>query len=179
MGSFTQVPAVALAVVLATALTAVTALGARPAEAGVAVQGPPALLSPASLSPSNPQLRLAEALADADSIDCVRTDRAGGSVTFGIEHAGEAYEIVASIGPDGDVTAVHTSDAGRGTRALGPLSWLADAMSREAAVMRLELDEHGGATVVTDDGARFVVATACGVGDDLLRTRGCSPSGSG
>ena len=120
--------------------------------------GAPALVPAPGDSPA--QLRLAEALADADSIDWVRADRTRGTVTFGIEHAGESYEIVVSASPAGDITSVRTADVGRGTRALGPLSWLTGAMSRSAAVARIEVGAAGEVTLVTDDGTRFFVVPA-------------------
>jgi hypothetical protein len=108
-------------------------------------------------APDAAQLRLAEALADADSVDWVRVDRAHRTVTFGIERAGESYEILASEAPDGEVTQVRTADTGRGSRALGGLSWLADAMHRQSAIRRLEIGDDGAVTVVTGDGTRYVV----------------------
>src|SRR5438045_2433428 len=78
--------------------------------------------------PAAAQVALAQALADADSIDWVSADVH--SVKFGIDHAGEAYEIVATTARRGVVTRVVISDAGRGRFELGPLSWLADAMTQ-------------------------------------------------
>jgi hypothetical protein len=106
--------------------------------------------------PAAAQVTLAEALADADSIDWVRTGAHW--VKFGIDRAGEAYEIDATTAKRGLVTRVAIRDLGRGRgRAdeLGNLSWLADAMLPASAVTRLVVDASGTVTLVTREGDRY------------------------
>ena len=102
------------------------------------------------------QARLAGALADADSVDSVVADRSHHVITFRIDRAGEAYEIVARTGRHAVVSEITIRDAGRGSHELGKLSWLADAMRDATAVVRLEVDEAGVVTLVTTDGTRYL-----------------------
>lgn len=121
----------------------------------------PALLPIFALATTQPpaaQARLAEAIADADSVDAVRVDRSHHTVTFAIDRAGEAYEIVARVAQDGEVASLTIRDRGLRHIGLGPMSWLADVMGRTHAVVRLEVGAAGQVTLVTDDGARYLAA---------------------
>jgi hypothetical protein len=99
--------------------------------------------------------RLAEALGDADSVEWARADREHGIVTFGVELAGEAYEIVATIHSDGEVVGLEIRDRGLGMHRVGGLSWIADLMHDTHAVTRLLVGDDGGITLVTDDGEQY------------------------
>ena len=110
------------------------------------------------------QTRLAEALADADAIDSIASDRAHLTVTFAIERAGEAYKIVATTARDGAVATVAIRDVGLAHLGLGNLSWLADAMKDASAVTRLDIDDDGAVTLETSDGLRFMAIPGRGSG---------------
>jgi hypothetical protein len=110
------------------------------------------------------QAELAGALADADSVDWVRADRARGTITFAIDRAGEAYRVVATTNR-GEVASVAIRDAGRGRVETGPLSWLVDELADVASVTRLEVDDGGRVTLVTDDGRRYAVIPGRGTND--------------
>lgn len=115
-------------------------------------------------TPHAAQARLAEALGDADSIDWVTVDRAHHRVTFAIDRAGEAYEIIATTRPSGTVVSLAIRDLGLGHVGMGSLSWLADAMQDTAAVSRLLVDEDGAVTLVTSEGARLMAIPGRGSG---------------
>lgn len=110
-------------------------------------------------APPDARAQLAGALADADSIDWVRADAAHRTVTFAIDHAGEAYWLVATI-DGGAVRALAIRDAGRGSLELGALTWLADEMQDVAAIARLDVDGDGHVFLVTDDDRRYAVIPA-------------------
>lgn len=118
------------------------------------------------------QARLAQALADADSVDSVVVDRSHHVVTFRIDRAGEAYEIVARTASRGVVEAIAIRDAGRGRHRLGKLSWLADAMRDTESVVRLDVDEAGVVTLVTNDGTRYLALPGHGaIHNDAVEAR--------
>lgn len=105
-------------------------------------------------TPGAAQRMLADALGTAESVDFVRArDRA---VTFGIDRAGEAYEIVAAIDERGRVVALEIDDVGRGSAEPGGLSWLTDVMKDVASVARLEVDD-GEVVVITATGERYLI----------------------
>src|SRR5258708_36267025 len=92
---------------------------------------------------------LAGALADADSVDWVRADRAHHTITFGIDRAGEAYRLVVTT-DGGAVTALAIRDVGRGSFAIGQLTWLSDEMRDVEAIARVDVDAHGHVTLLTN-----------------------------
>ena len=130
-----------------------------------------ALLLPVLALATPAQQQLAGALADADSVDAVTADRAHHTVTFAIDRAGEAYEIVARIADDGDVEQVTVRDRGLGHPGLGPLSWLVDAMAESTAVVRLDVNAEGAVTLVTDAGEAYRARPGRGDGNDAVRAR--------
>ena len=133
-----------------------------------------ALLPVLALVTSQPhaaQARLAEALGDADSVDAVRADPAHHTVTFSIDRAGEAYEIVARIRPEGQIVQLAIRDRGRGQVGLGPLSWLVDVAAQTAAFVRLEVQPDGQVTLVTSDGDLYRAMPGGGDGNDAPRAR--------
>lgn len=102
------------------------------------------------------QARLANALADADSVETVRVDRSHHTVTFAIDRAGEAYDVVARVATDGEVCSLTIHDRGKGHLGLAPMSWLVDVMAQTHAVVRLEIGPAGRVTLVTEGGQRYL-----------------------
>ena len=114
---------------------------------------------------------LAGALADADSVDWVRADRAHHTITFAIDRAGEAYRLVATV-DGGTVTALAIRDAGRGRiHSFGALTWLSDEMADVDAVAHVDVDDRGHVTLVTTDDRRIAVEPGRGDGNDGPRAR--------
>jgi len=102
----------------------------------------------------SPQIRLAEALADADSIDWVRAS--GHTITFAIGHGGEAYRVVVETRGK-DIIAVSVRDAGRGgSRGGGRLGWLIGEMQDTTAVTEASVKD-GQVTIGTSDGHRYLL----------------------
>jgi hypothetical protein len=115
---------------------------------------------------------LAGALADADSVEYVRADRAHHTITFGITRAHEAYQLVVTTRDDGTLAALAIRDAGVDPSIeLGKLSWLADEMADVDAIARLEIDAAGKVTIVTADDRRIAVVPGRGDGNDAARAR--------
>ncbi len=118
------------------------------------------------------QEQLAAELADADSVDFVRADQVRHEVVFGVQLAGERYEIGASTRDDGEVEKVTSHDRGLGHDAVGPLSWIADAMHETHAVVQLKVGEDGEVTLITDDGTRYLaIPGRHGNHDDAVEAR--------
>lgn len=123
-------------------------------------------------SPRAAQARLAEALADADSIEGVTVDRAHHVVRFTIARAGAAYEVIATTTKRGVVTSTVTKPIGNGHFELGNLSWLVDAMQNTTAVIKLTVDDDGAVTLVTDDGTKYMAIPGRGSGgNDVVEAR--------
>jgi hypothetical protein len=115
-----------------------------------------------------PQVRLADMLADADSIDSVR---ASGSVhasehtfTFAIERGDTPFEIVATTDRHGVVIDVEAHERMAADFDLGGLSWLAETMKSTTAVTRLAVDDDGAVLLTTSDGQRFMAIPGRGSG---------------
>jgi hypothetical protein len=117
-----------------------------------------------SASPRAAQARLAGALADADSIDAVAVDRKHHTVTFSIERAGQAYDVIATTRRRGEVIAVAIRAVGEGTFEIGGLTWLSDTMRSTSAVARLTVDDDGAVTLVTNKGLRYMAIPGRGSG---------------
>ena len=113
-------------------------------------------------TPRAAQALLAQALGDADSVDWVRADAANRVVVFGIDRAGEAYEVVATTKRSGVVDTVSVRDVGRGSHELGDLSWLADVMEATDSVKRLVIDERDQVTLIAGDGTAYLAITGHG-----------------
>src|SRR4051794_2412674 len=92
-------------------------------------------------TPVAAQARLAEALADADSVDAVTSHAS--VVTFTIGHKGESYEMDVALGRRGTVQSLTIRDAGHETatqaRAVGSLTWLAREMRDADSVPALQI----------------------------------------
>lgn len=109
-----------------------------------------------------PQVRLADMLADADSIDSVRASEH--VFTFAIERGDEPFEIVATTDKRGVVIDVEEHERMAAGFDLGGLSWLADTMKSTTAVTRLAVDEDGAVLLTTSDGQRFMAIPGRGSG---------------
>ena len=121
-------------------------------------------------SPRAAQARLADALADADSIESVHA-RAH-TITFRIARTGNAFDLIAKTNRDGEVIAVTTRDRGHAEHEIGNLSWLVDAMKETTAVTQLGVDEDGAVTLVTIDGTRYMAIPGRGSGgNDAVEAR--------
>jgi hypothetical protein len=105
------------------------------------------------MSPRAAQARLAEALADADSIDWVYAS--GHAVTFAIGHGGESYRVIAETRGK-EVVAVSIRDAGRGGGRGGRLGWLIAEMQDTTAVTEASVKD-GQVTITTSDGHRYLL----------------------
>lgn len=125
-------------------------------------------------TPVAAQARLAEALADADSVDAV-TSR-DSTVTFSLGHKGEAYEMDVSIGLRGQVEGVVIRDVGHESaqeaRTVGALTWLVREMRDADSVPALTIDgDDGSITLSTDDGRDYLVIPDRGDGNTSVEAR--------
>ena len=109
-----------------------------------------------------PQVRLADELADADSIDSVHAS--DHVFTFAIERGDTPYEIVATTDRRGVVIDVEAHERMAADFDLGGLSWLAETMKSTTAVTRLAVDEDGAVMLTTADGARYMAIPGRGSG---------------
>lgn len=108
------------------------------------------------------QVRLADLLADADSIDSVRANKH--EFTFAIERGDTPFEIVATTDLRGVVIEVVARERIAADVDLGTLSWLADTMKQTTAVTRLAVDEDGAVLLTTSDGMRYIAIPGRGSG---------------
>jgi hypothetical protein len=124
-----------------------------------------------------PQVRLADMLADADSIDSVRATSSvqanEHTFTFAIERGDTPFEIVATTDHHGLVIDVEAHERMAADLDLGGLSWLADTMKSTTAVTRLAVDEDGAVLLTTSDGQRFMAipGRGSGGGNDEVEAR--------
>jgi hypothetical protein len=102
------------------------------------------------------QIRLVETLVTADSIDAVRAE--GVTITFAIDRAGEAYDVVATTSDTGEIVALSVSDAGHATSESGGLTWLGAELTDARAITTL-IAADGNVTLVTADD-RYIRAMA-------------------
>jgi len=109
-------------------------------------------------SPRAAQARLAEAIADADSVDWVHTNNH--TITIAIDHAGEAFHLVATTRGQ-RVVSLEIVDAGRAAVEAGELTWLVGEMRDAAAVTTFTVD-NGRVTLVTSDGRHYPLAPVRG-----------------
>jgi len=110
-------------------------------------------------SPRAAQARLAEAIADADSVDWVHTS--DHTITIAIDHAGEAFHLVATTRAN-RIVSLDVIDAGRAAAIeAGELTWLVGEM-RDATAVTTFAVEDGHVTLVTSDGLRYAMAPVRG-----------------
>ena len=109
------------------------------------------------------QVRLADLLAGAESVDAVIGKRH--RVTFELVRDGDEVEAVART-QKGAVTELVVRDLGPAEDvAEDPgLSWLSDVMKETTAVTRLVVDRDGAVTLVTSDGQRYMAIPGRGSG---------------
>src|SRR5687767_15805520 len=97
-----------------------------------------------STSPRAAQVRLADVLAAADSLDSVRAQR--NTVTFAITRRDRRVDLVATT-KQGRVVQIVERDRGIDDAfdadELGSLSWLTELMQETTAVTHLSVDEDG------------------------------------
>ena len=121
------------------------------------------------------QARLAEALADAESIDWVATQ--GDVISFAIDRAREAYRVDVTT-EDHRVVAVAIHFVGPQPNIHGSLTWLSREMSEIHAVPRLDVDEDGNVTLGTDDGRAYLVIPDRHDGNTAVEARWAAAWGS-
>jgi hypothetical protein len=116
-----------------------------------------ALSSPAEVaaSPRAAQVRLAEALTSADSIESVHA--CGRTITFSLVRDRELLRAVATTARDGDIISLSIEPAGPAAAELHGLTWLAAELADVTAVVRLVPSDHGGILLSTNDGRRYLV----------------------
>jgi hypothetical protein len=117
---------------------------------------------PASESPRVAQVRLAETLADAESIEGVQAR--GRTVTFVIVRDGATYDVVARTQRAGEVVAVTIDRARDVPVQLHGLSWLGSELAGAVAVTRLVVDADGAVVIHTDDDRRYMAIPGRGSG---------------
>lgn len=113
-------------------------------------------------SPRGAQVRLAEALAEADAIHAIAGR--GRTVTFAIDHGGAAIELAVTTGARGEVLRVDRARRGDALGGPGGLSWLAPELAETTAVTRLVVDDDGAVTILTSDRRRYVAIPGRGSG---------------
>lgn len=109
------------------------------------------------------QVRLADVLADAESVDAVIGKRH--QVTFEIVRDGNEVEAIART-QNGEVVELVLHDLGPAEDVAedAGLSWLGDVMKETTAVTRLAVDRDGAVTLVTADGQRYMAIPGRGSG---------------
>jgi hypothetical protein len=107
-------------------------------------------------TPRAAQARLAEAIADADSVDAVAPS--DGAVTFTIHRAGESYRLVASLDDQRRIASLAITDVGSVPYAEhGAMTWLVGAMRDVTAIREVVVNPAGVVVLQTSDGRRFAV----------------------
>jgi hypothetical protein len=119
-------------------------------------------------SPRVAQVRLAETLAQAESIESVtgRFDRRTGErrVTFVIVRDGSTFEVAARTTKSGEIVAIAIEPAPDVVAQLHGLTWLASELAEVTAVIALAVDDDGAVTLSTDDGRRYMAIPGRGSG---------------
>jgi hypothetical protein len=116
--------------------------------------------------PRTAQVRLAVALAEADSIHAIA--RKGSTIVFAIDDDGEAFEVIATTrargANRGEVIALSITDIGPAIGPDGGLSWLGSELAEVTAITQLTADEDGAVTITTDDGRAYMAIPGRGSG---------------
>lgn len=139
------------------------------AGAGVDPQAATASAPTDSATGRDAQVKLADTLAEAESIEAV-IPRAH-QIAFEIVDGGEAKELVATT-KHGEVVELAIRDVGPalgwdGTDdggEAGGLTWLGDVMKETTAVTHLTVDRDGAVTLITSDGQRYMAIPGRGSG---------------
>jgi hypothetical protein len=117
-------------------------------------------------SPRVAQVRLAEALGEAESIEAVAGKRH--AVTFLIVRDGAAFDVTATTKRGEVVSLVIAPSRTAVTAQLHGLSWLGAELASATAVTRLIIDDDGAVTIVTDDGVRYMAIPGRGSGGNVV-----------
>ena len=112
-------------------------------------------------SPRVAQVRLAETLAEAESIESVFAR--GPKITFVIVRDGETKNVTAHT-KKGEVISLSITRARDLPVQLHGLSWLGSELAEVTAVTRLVVDEDGAVVIATDDGRRYMAIPGRGSG---------------
>jgi hypothetical protein len=127
-------------------------------------------------SPRVAQVRLAEALAEADAILGVRAH--GDTFTFSIVRGDRAIDLAVTTrakrtkdSPKGEVISFASAPAKSAGE--GDISWLGEELASTTAIVKLVADEDGAVTVFTHDGRRYMVipGRGSGGGNDAVEAR--------
>jgi hypothetical protein len=108
------------------------------------------------------QVQLADALANAETIDMISCR--DHTFTFVITRDAQPVDLIATSNDAGDVIKLVERDRSFDQIGAGSLSWLADTMRETVAVTRLEVDEDGAVTLTTDEGMRYMAIPGRGSG---------------
>jgi len=126
---------------------------------------PPTVTVEEVASPRAAQVRLAELLGGADSIDAITTEAR--TITFAISRGDAASDVVVHTDKRGAITSLEVVPATRPAGELGPLTWLAPELVEATAVTQLVVDEDAAVTIATSDGRRYMVIPGRGSGGPL------------
>ena len=116
-------------------------------------------------SPRAAQVRLAEVLGGADSIEAITT--ASNTITFAIARGDDASDIVVHTDKRGTIVSLEIVPATRPTGEPGPLSWLAPELLEATAITQLVVDDDDAVTIATSDGRRYMVIPGRGSGGPM------------
>lgn len=134
------------------------------------------------------QVRLAEALSEADSIESVSVSRGTRAkakptrVTFTVVRAGEELRLVATTARTGEIASLTIESIGPARSERHALTWLAAELADTSAVVRLAPAVRGGVMLSTDDGRRYLLVPRRGprTGNEAVEARwGAAWSGAG
>jgi hypothetical protein len=134
-----------------------------PLIASVLADGPSATLVLEEVkAPRVAQVRLAESLAEAESIESVRVHER--SVTFVTIRDGESFDVIATTAKSGRVVALQLTRGAPITAQLHGLTWLASELAETTAVTALVVDEDGAVIIGTSDLRRYTAIPGRGSG---------------
>ncbi|MDX2088987.1 MAG: hypothetical protein SFX73_14115 [Kofleriaceae bacterium] len=113
-------------------------------------------------TPRAAQVRLAETLAEADAIYAV--SRTGNTITFAVDHDGDALDVAALVDARGQVIEYAIDRIGPARGEPSGLGWLSAELTDALAITRLAVARDGSITATTDDDRSY----------RLIRTRGAN-----
>jgi hypothetical protein len=128
-------------------------------------------------SPKAAQVRLAEALSEADAIETVEVSRGGrdkaATVTFSIVRGGELLRVAATTSRGGEIASLSIEPVGPAAAELHGLTWLAAEVADATAIVRLTPADRGGVLLSTNDGRRYLVGPPRGprTGNEAVEAR--------
>jgi hypothetical protein len=107
------------------------------------------------LTPRVAQVRLAEALVGADSIESI--EARGPTITFTTVRGSEVIRLVATTARRGEISSLTIEHAGPAGAELHGLTWLAAELADATAIVRLVPSDHGAVLLSTSDGRSYLV----------------------